>query len=389
MTGLENKRKIYLDNAATTPLREEVKSRMMELLEGPHGNPSSTHQFGRKSKIVLEEARKYVARALNCTGNEVVFTSGGTEADNMALLCSVRDLGVKRIITSPIEHHAVLHTAEALAKNYQIRLEFVDLSENGVVNLNHLEELLAEDVPTLVSLMHGNNEVGNLLDLKSVGSMCRAHNAYFHTDTVQTIGHYELDLKELDIDFLAASAHKFYGPKGTGFLYINHRIKVWPFVEGGAQERNMRGGTENILGIGGLHKALELSLENMKSENEHILGLKKYMVEKLRSEMSAVEFNGLSADFDNSLCGVLSARFPHFPKENMHLFTLDMQGIAVSGGSACTSGSQQGSHVIRAIHPENEFPVIRFSFGKDNTTEELDYVVEVLRKIEEAPVKAV
>ena len=378
---MENKRKIYLDNAATTPLREEVKIRMMELLDGPHGNASSTHQFGRKSKIVVEEARKFVAKSLNCTGNEIVFTSGGTEADNTALHCAVRDLGVKRIVTSPVEHHAVLHTAEALAKNYHIRLEFVDLKESGEVDLDHLEELLKEDVPTLVSLMHGNNEVGNLLDLKTVGSLCRKHNAYFHTDTVQTIGHYELDLKELDIDFLAASAHKFYGPKGTGFLYINHRIKIWPFVEGGAQERNMRGGTENILGIGGMHKALQLSLEKREEENEHILDLKKYMVEKLRNEIEGVEFNGQSVDFENSLFSVLSARFPSFPKENMHLFTLDMEGIAVSGGSACTSGSQQGSHVIRAIHPDNECPVIRFSFGKDNTHEEIDYVVEVLKKI--------
>ena len=219
----------------------------MELLEGPHGNPSSTHQFGRKAKIVVEEARKYVAKALNCTGNEIVFTSGGTEADNSAIMCAVRDLGVKRIITSAIEHHAVLHTAQAMARNFNVKVEFVDLKENGVVDLHHLERMLAEDIPTLVSLMHGNNEIGNLLDLKAVGKLCRNYKAYFHTDTVQTVGHYPIDLQEMQIDFLAASAHKFYGPKGAGFLYINHRIKVGPFMEGGSQERNRRGGTENIL----------------------------------------------------------------------------------------------------------------------------------------------
>lgn len=385
MTGLENRRKVYLDYAATTPIREEVKQRMMELLEGPHGNASSTHQFGRKSKIVIEEARKYIAKALNCTGNEIVFTSGGTEADNAALLCSVRDLGVKRIITSPIEHHAVLHTAEAMAKHYHVRLEFVDLKENGEVDLNSLSELLEEDVPTLVSLMHGNNEIGNLLDLKAVGDLCHSRNAYFHTDTVQTIGHYEIDLSELNIDFLAASSHKFYGPKGVGFMYINHRLKVWPLIEGGAQERNRRGGTENILGIGGLHEALRHSLEKREEENAHILGLKKYMIERLQAELEEVGFNGRCADFENSLVAVLSARFPSLPKDNMHLFTLDMQGIAVSGGSACSSGSQQGSHVIQTVHPDVDYPVIRFSFGKDNTREEVDYVVEVLKKME-APV---
>ncbi len=354
----------------------------MELLDGPHGNPSSTHQYGRKAKIVVEEARKYVAKALNCTGNEIVFTSGGTEADNSAILCAVRDLGVKRIITSPIEHHAVSHTVEAMVKNYHVRLEYVDLLENGAIDLNHLEEMLAEDVSTLVTLMHGNNEVGNLLDLKAVGRLCRSNNAYFHTDTVQTIGHYPIDLQELEVDFLAASAHKFYGPKGVGLLYINHRIKVWPFMEGGSQERGRRGGTENILGIGGMHTALQHSLENRESENAHILELKKHLIEKLSAEMDGVLFNGNCTNHDESMVAIVSARFPSFAKDNMHLFTLDMNGIALSGGSACTSGSQQGSHVIQAIYPNNEYPVIRFSIGKDNTKEEIDYVVEALKKMQ-------
>ncbi len=361
----------------------------MELLEGPHGNPSSTHQFGRKSKIVVEEARKYMAKALNCTGNEIVFTSGGTEADNAAITCAVRDLGVKRIITSAIEHHAVLHSSSAMARNFNVRVEFVGLKENGEIDLSHLERMLAEDVPTLVSLMHGNNELGNLLDLKAVGRLCRNNNAYFHTDTVQTVGHYPIDLQELEVDFLAASAHKFYGPKGVGVLYINHRVKVGPFMEGGSQERGRRAGTENILGIGGMHTALQTSLENHEVENAHILGLKKYFIEKLQSEMDNVLFNGNCAAHDKSMVSVVSARFPSFPKDNMHLFTLDMNGIALSGGSACQSGSQIGSHVIQALYPGNTYPVIRFSIGKDNTKDEIDSVVEALKKMEvKAEVKA-
>lgn len=378
---MESKNRIYLDNAATTPIRSEVKEYMMEVMNGPFGNPSSTHQFGRKAKGVVEEARKYIAKTLGCTGNEIVFTSGGTEADNAALTLAVRDCGVKRIITSPLEHHAVLHTAEALAKNYGVELTFVKLGENGVIDLENLESLLKEDKPTLVSLMHGNNEVGNLLDLMAVGKMCRANNALFHTDTVQTMAHCDLNLAELPIDFLAASAHKFYGPKGVGFMYVNHRVKCHSFISGGAQERNMRGGTENVLGIAGLHKAFQCSMENLVAENKHIMSLKSYMIDKLKSEIPDVEFNGLSDQLDKSLLTVLSCAFPSLPKDGMYLFTLDMNGIAVSGGSACTSGSQKGSHVITAIDPDKDCAIIRFSFGKDNTTEELDYVVENLKKM--------
>lgn len=378
---MESKNRIYLDNAATTPIRSEVKEYMMEVMNGPFGNPSSTHQFGRKAKGVVEEARKYIAKTLGCTGNEIVFTSGGTEADNAALTLAVRDCGVKRIITSLMEHHAVLHTAEAMAKNYGVELTFVKLGENGVIDLENLESLLKEDKPTLVSLMHGNNEVGNLLDLMTVGKMCRANNALFHTDTVQTMAHCELNLAELPIDFLAASAHKFYGPKGVGFMYVNHRVKCHSFISGGAQERNMRGGTENVLGIAGLHKAFQCSMENLEAENKHIMSLKSYMIDKLKSEIPDVEFNGLSDQLDKSLLTVLSCAFPSLPKDGMYLFTLDMNGIAVSGGSACTSGSQKGSHVITAIDPDKDCAIIRFSFGKDNTTEELDYVVENLKKM--------
>ena len=379
MTGLENNKRVYLDNAATTPIREEVKQYILEVMNGPFGNPSSTHQFGRKAKGIVEEARKYIAKTLGCTGNEIVFTSGGTEADNAALTLAVRDCGVKRIITSPMEHHAVLHTAEALAENYGVELTFVNLLEDGVVDLQNLEELLKEDKPTLVTLMHGNNEVGNLLDLMAVGNLCRANNALFHTDTVQTMAHCELNLAELPIDFLAASAHKFYGPKGVGFMYVNHRVKCHSFISGGAQERNMRGGTENVLGIAGLHKAFQCAMENLDEENRHIMGLKSYMIDRLKAEFPDVRFNGLSDQLDRSLLTVLSCGFPSIPKDGMYLFTLDMNGIAVSGGSACTSGSQKGSHVIQAIDPEIDCAIIRFSFGKDNTKEQLDYVVETLK----------
>ncbi len=374
-------RKVYLDNAATTPIRKEVQDRLIELVTGPHGNPSSTHQFGRKAKAVIEEARRYVASAINCTGNEIVFTSGGTEADNMAIVCSVRDLGVKRIITSPIEHHAVLHSCEAVAKNYGVKVQMVNLLENGEVDLEHLETLLKEDITTLVSLMHANNEVGNMLDLKKVGTLCRANGAYFHTDTVQTIGHYPVDVKEMKIDFLAASAHKFYGPKGVGFFYADSRLSLHPFIEGGSQERNRRGGTENLMGIGGLHTALEYSLNLREEENARIFELKNYLAEKLTKELDNIAFNGRCMDSGNSLCSVLSVRFMDWPSDGMHLFSLDMHGIGASGGSACTSGSNKGSHVMEAVHPEVTCPVIRFSIGKDNNKEDMDYVVEVLKNI--------
>lgn len=371
---------IYLDYAATTPLRKEVKEYMLEVMEGPFGNPSSTHSFGRKSRIVVEQARKYVAKALNCSGAEIIFTSGGTEADNAALLLSVRDLGVTRIITSRVEHHAVLHAAESLQRNYGTVLEFVDLDEQGAVKLEHLERLLADEQPTLVSLMHGNNEIGNLLDLKATGELCRKYGAYFHSDTVQTVGHFPLDLAELPIDFLSASAHKFYGPKGVGFLYANSRVKIASFITGGAQERNMRGGTENIIGLAGLHKALQLSLDTLEEERAHIKGLKTYFMEGLQ-QLGAVVFNGRSGDLDHSLYTVLSVGFPELADNNMFLFTLDLKGIAVSGGSACASGSLKGSHVMEQLMPQATHPVVRFSFGKDTTKEELDFVLAELKHL--------
>lgn len=369
---------IYLDYAATSPLRAEVKEHMMELLDGPFGNPSSTHQFGRKSRTIIEECRKFIATSFKCSASEIVFTSGGTEADNSALLLAVRDLGVTRIITSPIEHHAILHAAESLKRNYNIQLEFVNLLENGDPDLTHLETLLKTGEKTLVSLMHANNEVGNILDIKRVSEICRNNQAYFHSDTVQTIGQIPLDLSEIQIDFLSASAHKFYGPKGVGFLFIRNSIKTASFITGGAQERNRRGGTENILGIGGMHKALQLKLENFEKENEHVKSIKMYMMGQLKEHFEAdITFNGNSGNLGTSLNKILSLSFPNL-KNDMLLFTLDLNGIAASGGSACASGSLQGSHVISALLPDSYYPVVRFSFGKDTTEEEIDRVVAVL-----------
>lgn len=373
------KNPIYLDYAATTPLRKEVKEYMMELLDGPFGNPSSSHQFGRKSRTMVEECRKFIGGSFKCSASEIVFTSGGTEADNTALLIGVRDLGVTRIITSPIEHHAILHCAEALQKNYSIQLDFVNILENGDPDLEHLEGLLkSSDQKTMVSLMHANNELGNILDLKKVSKICKNQGAYFHSDTVQTIGQLEIDLSEIQIDFLSASAHKFYGPKGIGFLYVNHSLKIGSLITGGAQERNRRGGTENILGIGGMHQALKYKLENLSLENAHLKSIKTYMMEKLKENFGDdVNFNGASADLNMSLNKILSVSFPNL-KNDMLLFTLDLNGIAASGGSACASGSLQGSHVISHLMPNAICPVVRFSFGKDSTSTEIDEVISVL-----------
>lgn len=374
------KRAIYLDNAATTPLRKEVKERMAELLDAPYGNPSSSHQFGRKSRIVVENSRKTVARLMGCTPGEIVFTSGGSEADNMALQLPVRDLGIKRIITSPIEHPAVLNAAELLARNNGTEIAYVGLLSDGHVDMDSLEELLKESKPTLVSLMHGNNEVGNLLDLRRTGELCRKYEALFHSDTVQTVGHFEFDLKNLPIDFISASAHKFNGPKGVGFLYANSSLKLGPLVAGGGQERGMRAGTENVIGIGALETALSCAYENLEEEKTRIKGFKNLLIQKLREIYPNVQFNGGCAS-DQSLDTVVSAAFPGVTDAGMFLFNMDLKGIAVSGGSACASGSLRGSHVISTLYPDTEYPVLRFSFGIENRPEDVDQAVEALQSI--------
>jgi cysteine desulfurase len=368
--------KIYFDNAATTPIDKEVVDVMMPILTEQFGNPSSIHAHGRKTRAIIENARKSVAKLLNCTPAEIFFTSGGTEADNMAIIGSVDDLGIKHVITSSIEHHAVGHTLEHLEKQGKIKLSYVNLLENGDVDLNHLEELLSNNSRSLVSLMHANNEIGNLLSLEAVGEICKKHDAIFHSDTVQTMGHYKHDLQKLNVHFITCAAHKFHGPKGIGFLYVNHQVKIKPFIYGGSQERNMRGGTENVYGIAGLTKALEIAYEHMEEHQKHIQGIKDYFINKLKETIPGATFNGSSGG--NSLYTVLNVLFPKTENAEMLLFNLDIAGISASGGSACTSGSNQGSHVLRGIKVDQERPSIRFSFSKYNTKEEVDYTVDKL-----------
>jgi cysteine desulfurase len=371
--------KIYFDNAATTPLDKAVADEMYKVMCQDFGNPSSTHSHGRVVKTIIEEARKKVAQLLNCAPGEIFFTSGGTEADNMAIRKSVEDKGVKNIISSPIEHHAVSHTIEELAHQGKVQMHMVSLLPNGHINLTHLEELLAAHPNALVSLMHANNEIGNLLPIQEVGQLCRKYNALFHCDTVQTIGHYAFNLQEIPVDFMACAAHKFNGPKGVGFIYINHAAQIKPFITGGAQERNMRGGTENVYGIVGLAKAMEIAYAHLEEKTQHIQGIKQYMIERLKETIPGVTFNGDAEG--NSLYTVLNVNFPPTPIAEMILFKLDIAGISASGGSACSSGSNVGSHVLQAIKVDPNRPSVRFSFGKQNTKEEVDYVIEQLQKM--------
>ena len=369
--------KVYLDNAATTKLDENVLKAMMPLMVEDFGNPSSIHSFGRKTRAVIETARKTVAKLLNVTPAEIFFTSGGTEADNMAINQSIATYDLKHVISSEIEHHAVEHTIKMLEKAGKVKASWVKLDDKGNVDLAHLEELLINNPRSLVSLMHANNELGTLLPLKEVGELCAKYNAIFHSDTVQTMGHYRMDLRDIKVHFVACAAHKFHGPKGVGFLYINHECKISPFIYGGAQERNMRGGTENVYGIVGLAKALEICFDEMEEHQKHIMGLKDYMREQLIKNIPGIEFNG-ETSHEKSLYTVLNCRFPIHPDAEMLLFNLDILGIAASGGSACSSGSNQGSHVLRGIGIDMERPSVRFSFSKYNTKEEIDFVLKNL-----------
>lgn len=374
---------VYFDSAATTQLRPEIIEKMTQVMQQCYGNASSTHSFGRSAKAMIEQARKTVAKYLNVSASEIVFTSGGTEADNLALLSAVRDLGVKKIITSRIEHHAVLYTVQQLEKEYGISVDYVDLDNAGHVDYNHLETLLQSSQKTLVSLMHVNNEVGNILDIAKVSKLCKANNAMFHSDTVQSVGHYKLDLQELAIDFMAVSGHKFHGPKGVGFAFIRKNSGLKPLIFGGEQERGYRAGTEAVHNIVGLEEALKLSYENLEEERAYITDLKKYFIEKLVLNFSGVSFNGSCADFDKSTYTVLNVCLPIAPEKGpILLFQLDLKGIACSKGSACQSGSAQGSHVLSQILSDEEMqkPSIRFSFSKYNTKEEIDYVIEVLKE---------
>ncbi len=370
--------RIYFDNAATTSLDPVVLEAMLPLLTEKFGNPSSIYSYGRETRLSIESARKSVAKILNAHPAEIFFTSGGTESNNTAIQASVRDLGCKHIITSLIEHHAVTHTVEHLASAGKVKVSYVKLLPNGHIDHIHLEKLLSESKEkVLVSLMHANNEIGNILDIHSVGNLCKKYNAIFHSDTVQTVGHFPFDLRNTPVHFITGAAHKFHGPKGVGLLYINENVKIQPFIFGGGQERNMRAGTENIYGIVGFAKALELATTNHESDRRYIAGLKQYMYEALLKHIPGVAFNGDT--LGNSLYTVLSVSFPKTEKSEMLLFNLDIHHICASGGSACASGAEAGSHVIRAINLNPNQITVRFSFCKHNTLAEIDTVVQQLK----------
>ena len=380
--------KVYLDSAATTQMRPEVITKITEVMQENYGNPSSTHSFGRSAKSLIERARKTIAKQLNVTAAEIIFTSGGTEADNLALNSAVRDLGFRRIITSEIEHHAVLYCVNQLKDCFDIEVEYVKLTAEGEVDLEDLGNRLEHsDVKTLVSLMHVNNEVGNKLDIKKVALLCKQNNALFHSDTVQSIGHYELDLKEIPVDFTAVSAHKFHGPKGVGFAFIRKNSGLKPLIFGGEQERGYRAGTEGLHNIVGLEEAFKLAYQNLEEEKTYTMALKSHFIESLKKEIPGVKFNGKSGDLDKSTYTLINVNLPvSEEKALMLLFQLDLKGIACSKGSACQSGSDKGSHVLNAFLPEEDLktPSIRFSFSKYNTKEEIDYVVKTLKEFIES-----
>jgi len=376
--------KVYLDSAATTQLRSEVIDKMTTVLKEDYGNPSSTHGFGRSAKNHIEQARKNIAKYLGVKASEIIFTSGGTEADNLALNSAVRDLGVQHIITSKIEHHAVLHTVQEIQSQSNISVSYVAINPDGSIDYNQLETLLRNtSVKTLVSLMHVNNEVGTILDINKVGAMCREHEALFHSDMVQSIGHLDVKLNEIQVDFTAVSAHKFHGPKGIGFAYIKKNSGLKPLIYGGEQERGYRGGTEGVHNIAGMDEALRLAYEHMDEEKAYISNLKQYFVDQLKEHIDGVKFNANCCDLDHSTYTLINVCLPiSQEKAGILLFQLDIKGIACSKGSACQSGSGKGSHVLTEILSEEDMmkPSVRFSFSKYNTKEEVDYVISVLKE---------
>ena len=375
---------IYFDNAATTQIRDEVIEAITYVMKNNFGNASSSHSFGRSSKSLIEYSRKQIASHFNVSASEIVFTSGGTEADNLVLRSAIRDLGVTHIITSRIEHHGVLHTLEQLENEYDILVSYVDLDKEGQISLEHLEKLLQTSKKTLVSLMHVNNEIGNLLDIKEVANLCKANNALFHSDAVQSVGHYKMDLQEIPIDFLAASAHKFHGPKGVGFAFLRKGSGLKPLIFGGEQERGFRAGTESVHNIIGLEKSLSMAYDNLVTESSYVKDIKSYFIEQLKANIPNVSFNGNSGDMEKSTYTSFNVLLPvAVEKAELLLFQLDLKGIACSKGSACQSGSSQGSHVLAQILSDADMqkPSIRFSFSIYNTKAEVDYVVGVLKDL--------
>jgi cysteine desulfurase len=374
-------KRVYLDNAATTPVAPEIIDMISKMMKSNFANPSSVHSFGRESKIIVEEARKTIAGLLNTSPGSIFFTSGGTEADNMAIKCGIHDHNIQHAITSKLSHHAVLYPLEDLAAEGKIKLSYIDFDKDGVICTNHLKKLLQDKPRSFVSIMHANNEIGTLQDIELIGNICRDYDAIFHSDTVQTIAHFPFDMQKLHVDFMAASAHKFHGPKGIGFVYISDKIQIKPLLRGGAQERNMRAGTENIYGIAALSMAMEMAYKNLEEEIKYIKGLKLYMINKFKNEMPEVNFYAKCTDMDNSLYTVLSVNFPESEISEMLLFNLDILGVACSGGSACASGGSKSSHVLTAIDPDSKRPGLRFSFSKYNTKEDIDFVINKLQEL--------
>ena len=376
---------IYLDNAATTCVRKEVSDKMASVLTSYYGNPSSTHSFGRSSKSILEKCRKNIASFFSVKPSEIIFTSGGTEADNLVLRSAVLDLKINHIITSKIEHHAVGHTVNYLKDNFNVKISYVRVFPDGKIDYNHLDEILSKNnLKALVTLMHINNEIGTILDLNRVSKICKLHGALFHSDTVQSIGHYPLDLSKINIDFLAASAHKFHGPKGIGFAFIRNGIGIKSIITGGSQERGYRSGTESLHDIMGLNESLKISYERLEIEKDHISEIKSHFINKLNQEIPGVKFNGSSNNLKDSTYTLVNVCFPvDIKKSPLFLFQLDLNGIACSKGSACQSGSNSGSHVLNEILTDDDLkkPSIRFSFSCFNTKNEIDAVVKVLKDI--------
>lgn len=374
------KNRIYFDNAATTQVDEKVFEAMAPYLKGLFGNPSSTHAHGREVKAVIETARKNIASRLNVTPGEIFFTSGGTEADNTILNMAIKSFGIKTAITSPIEHHAVLHTLEHISKRDNLDLHLLEVDEKGRLDYDQLKDLLANNPHSLVSFMHANNEIATVNDIDRIGELCKEYNAYFHSDTVQGIGHFTYDLKKINIHSVVCSAHKIHGPKGVGFIYQKSDKRVKPWIIGGGQERGMRGGTENVAGIAGLEKAFTMAYDNLVEDRKHIQLLKSKMIQGLKSNFEGIQFNG-DSESETSLFTVLNVSFPPSDSGDMLLFNLDMAGISASGGSACSSGSNVGSHVLTALGVDSSHPAVRFSFSKNNTSDEVDSCIKVLKQI--------
>lgn len=380
--------RVYLDNAATTPVRPDVVEAMLPYLTQHFGNPSSIHQEGRVARAAVEQSRKTVAQLIGASTGEIFFTSGGTEANNTAIKGAVHHLGVRRIITSPAEHNCVRKSVECVQASHQVRVEMVKIDQYALPDMDHLESLLAaDDTPTLVTLMHANNEIGSMLDLGALSAVCRKHNAWLHSDTVQTVGHFPVNVKETPVDFISGAAHKFHGPKGIGFLYINSRVRMKPLIDGGSQERNMRAGTENVAGIVGLAKALKLATDGFADEAPQIAEVRAYMKQRLVETVPGVAFNGHP---EEGLYAVLNVSFPPSEHNDMLVMSLDIAGISASGGSACSSGAETQSHVLQAIGHPADRKAVRFSFSRHTTKADIDLTVSQLAAIfaGEVPVMA-